>query len=210
MSAGADGTVTYVDGNKVYAFGHHFMSVGQTGLPFTHSEVLTLLPNLNSSFKISAPKELMGVISQDRDTAIAGTLGTRAATIPVDISVTRTGRTLETYHVQVVNDRFLGPFLLQMAVFSAIDATERTVGASSITIKGAIVLDGHREPVHLNDVYTADAGTAALAAMSTAIPLAYIMQGGFRLAAREERRSKSRRVGDQKSAADRSGPGVAA
>lgn len=179
MSVGADGTVTYVDGNKVYAFGHHFMSVGPTGLPFTHSEVLTLLPNLNSSFKISAPKELMGVISQDRDTAIAGTLGTRAATTPLDITVTRAGRALDRYHVQMVNDRFLGPFLLQMAVFSAIDATERTVGASSLTVKGAIVLDGQREPVRLSDVYTADAGSAAMASLSTAIPLAYLLQGGF-------------------------------
>ncbi len=179
MSVGADGTVTYVDGNKVYAFGHHFMSMGPTGLPFTHSEVLTLLPNLNASFKISAPKELMGVISQDRDTAIAGTLGTRAASTPLDITVSRSGRTLERYHIQMVNDRFLGPFLLQMAVFSAIDATERTVGASSVTLNGAIVLDGQREPVRLNDVYTADSGSAAIASLSAAIPLAYLLQGGF-------------------------------
>jgi hypothetical protein len=179
MSVGADGTVTYVDGNKLYAFGHHFMSVGATGLPFTHSEVLTLLPNLNTSFKISSPRELMGVISQDRNTAVSGTLGTRAEMLPVEINVSRLGRTLDKYHVQMVNDRFLGPFLLQMAVFSAIDATERTVGAESLTIKGAIVLDGRREPVRLGDVYASDTGTAALAALSAAIPLSYLMQGGF-------------------------------
>jgi hypothetical protein len=179
MSVGADGTVTYVDGNKLYAFGHHFMSMGPTGLPFTHSEVLTLLPNVNSSFKISAAKELMGVISQDRDTAIAGTLGTKAATTPLDITVSRSGRTLDHYHIRMVNDRFLGPFLLQMAVFSAIDATERTVGASSVTLTGAIVLDGQHEPVRLNDVYTADSGSAAMASLSAAIPLAYLLQGGF-------------------------------
>ena len=179
MSVGADGTVTYIDGNKVYAFGHHFMSTGPTGLPFTHSEVLALLPNLNSSFKISAPKELMGVISQDRNTAIAGTLGTRARMTPVDITVSRAGRTLDRYHVQMVNDRFLGPFLLQMAVFSTIDATEKTVGASSVTVKGAIVLEGQREPIRLGDVYAADSGSAAMASLSAAIPLAYILQGGF-------------------------------
>jgi hypothetical protein len=179
MSVGADGTVTYVDGGKVYAFGHRFMSVGATGLPFTHSQVLTLLPNLNSSFKISTPRELMGVISQDRNTAIAGTLGTQVAMTPLDINVSRAGRTLDKYHVNMVNDRFLGPFLFQMAVFSAIDATERTVGAASLTVKGAIVLDGRREPVRLGDVYAADTGAAALASLSTAIPLAYILQGGF-------------------------------
>jgi hypothetical protein len=179
MSVGADGTVTYVDGKKVYAFGHHFLSVGPTGLPFAHSEVLTLLANVNSSFKISAPQELMGVISQDRNTAVAGTLGARAAMTPVDITLSRGGRTLEHYRMQMVNDRFLSPFLLQMAVFSAIDATERTVGASSVTVKGAIELEGRREPVRLNDVYAADSGSAAMASLSTAVPLAYIMQGGF-------------------------------
>ena len=179
MSVGADGTVTYVDGQKVYAFGHRFMDVGNTGLPFAHSEVIALLPNINSSFKISAPKELMGVISQDRSTAIAGTLGARASMTPVDIAVSRNGRALDRYHVQMVNDRFLSPFLLQMAVFSAIDATERTVGAASLTVKGAIELDGQREPVRLHDVYAADAGSAALASLSTAVPLAYLMGAGF-------------------------------
>jgi hypothetical protein len=179
MNVGADGTVTHVDGDKVYAFGHHFMSVGATGLPFAHSEVVTLLPNLNSSFKISSPKDLVGVISQDRNTAIAGTLGTRAAMVPVDITVSRAGRTLDRYHMQMVNDRLLGPFLLQMAVFSTVDATERVVGASSLTLKGAIVLEGKREPIRLGDVYAADTGSAAMASVSAAIPLAYIMQGGF-------------------------------
>jgi hypothetical protein len=69
MSVGADGTLTAIDGNKVYAFGHRFLDIGPTDLPFTRSEVLALLANLNTSFKISSGRELMGVISQDRDTA---------------------------------------------------------------------------------------------------------------------------------------------
>jgi hypothetical protein len=179
MSVGADGTVTYIDGTNVYAFGHHFMSVGATGLPFARSEVLTLLPNLNSSFKISSPKELMGVISQDRSTAIAGKLGGRAVMMPVDIAVSRNKQAREHYHIQMVNDRFLGPFLLQMAVFSVVDATERTVGGESLAIKGSIVMEGGREPIRIGDVYASDTGTAALASLSTAIPFAYVMQGGF-------------------------------
>jgi membrane-associated protease RseP (regulator of RpoE activity) len=70
MSIGAEGTVTAVDGKSIYAFGHQFMSVGNTELPFARAEVLTLLPNLNSSFKISSPLEWMGAITQDRSTSI--------------------------------------------------------------------------------------------------------------------------------------------
>ena len=43
MSVGADGTVTAIDGNKLYAFGHRFLAVGPTDLPFTRSEVMALL-----------------------------------------------------------------------------------------------------------------------------------------------------------------------
>jgi hypothetical protein len=82
MSIGAEGTVTAVDGKSIYAFGHQFMSVGNTELPFARAEVLTLLPNLNSSFKISSPLEWMGAITQDRSTSIYGELGRKADTIP--------------------------------------------------------------------------------------------------------------------------------
>lgn len=178
MSVGADGTVTYIDGEKLYAFGHRFLAVGPTQLPFARSEVMTLLPNLNSSFKISAPKELMGTISQDRNTAIAGMLGAGAELIPVEIGVKRAGRPLDTYRMQMVNDRFLSPFLIQMAVFSSIDATERTTGTSSLSVKGMIEFD-KRAPVQLNNIYSGDQGSAIQASLSAAIPLSYILQGGF-------------------------------
>ena len=179
MSAGADGTVTAIDGNKVYAFGHRFLAVGPTSLPFTRSEVITLLANVNTSFKISSARELMGVISEDRNSAVAGTLGTRAALVPLDIAVTRNAKPVETYHMKMVNDRFLSPYLLQLAVFSAIDATERATGASSIAINGSINIAGHRDPVPLRSIYASEGGTVALSAIATALPLAYIMQGGF-------------------------------
>ena len=179
MSVGADGTVTAIDGNKVYAFGHRFLAVGPTDLPFTRSEVMTLLANINTSFKISSGRELMGVISQDRDTAIEGSLGTRAALVPLDISVTGDTRRVENYHMQMVNDRLLSPFLVQMAVFSAIDATERAAGVSSIVVRGAIEFENRKDPVRLQNIYAGDGGSAMLAASSTAVPLAYLMQAGF-------------------------------
>jgi hypothetical protein len=178
LAVGADGTVTHIDGEKVYAFGHRFMDLGPTGLPFTRSEVLALLPNINTSFKISAPHELMGVISEDRNTAIAGTLGKRANLLPVEINMARAGRNFETYHVNMVHDRYLSPVLLQMAVFSAIDATERSAGESSISVKGEIQLEG-RPPVPLSAMYAGDGNLPLQASLAGALPLAYLMQGGF-------------------------------
>lgn len=179
MSVGADGTLTCIDDGKVYAFGHQFLSIGPTDIPFTRSDVITLLANVNTSFKISSARELMGVISQDRDTAVTGRLGQRAAMLPVDISVIQDTKRVDAYHMQMVNDRFLSPFLLQMSVLSAIDATERSLGASSIIVHGDVEFENRKETVQLRNIYAADAGAATQAATSTAVPLAYLMQGGF-------------------------------
>jgi hypothetical protein len=184
MSVGADGTLTAIDGNKVYAFGHRFLAVGPTEIPFTRSEVMTLLANVNTSFKISAAHELMGVISQDRNTAITGSLGRQASMLPLDIAVAQqsgpnTFADVDSYHMRLVNDRFLSPYLLQMAVFSAIDATERATGSASIVVRGSIEFENRRETVNLRNIYAADSGAAMQAATLTAVPLSYLMQGGF-------------------------------
>jgi hypothetical protein len=179
MSVGADGTLTAIDGNKVYAFGHRFLAVGPTELPFTRSEVLTLLANVNTSFKISSARELMGVISQDRNTAIEGSLGTRGHLVPLDISVTQSTKHVDNYHMQMVNDRYLSPFLVQMALFSAIDATERATGVSTLSIQGSIEFENRKDPVRLQNIFAGDGGSAMQAATSTAVPLAYLMDAGF-------------------------------
>ena len=72
MNVTADGTVTYVSGKRIYAFGHRFLDAGLVELPFAHSEVIASIPTLNSSFKLSAPGEWVGTILSDRSTAVAG------------------------------------------------------------------------------------------------------------------------------------------
>ena len=179
MSIGADGTVTWIDGRHIYAFGHRFLAVGATAMPFARAEVMTLLPNLNTSFKVSSAKELMGTIEQDRNTAVSGELGARAATVPVTLTVGRSGRNFDTYRMQMVNDGLLSPLLLQMAVFSSIDATERIVGASSVKIHGQIEFQGAATPLRLDNMFAGDSGSAMQASVSAAIPLAYVLQSGF-------------------------------
>jgi hypothetical protein len=163
----------------VWAFGHRFLAVGATALPFARADVIALLPNLNTSFKLASPREWMGTISQDRDTTIAGELGKRAALVPVSIGVSRAGRPVESYQVQMVDDALLSPLLLQLAVYSAIDATERTVGASSIRVTGEVEFQNAPAPVRLDNMYAGDNGSAMLVSLSAAVPVAYVMQSGF-------------------------------
>lgn len=179
LAVGADGTVTYIDGSRLYAFGHSFLDVGATALPFARAEVVALLPTLNASFKVSSAKEWMGGITEDRDTAVSGELGRLPALTPMTISVTRNGRPIDTYRTRMVNDPLLSPLLIQMAVSSTIEATERTVGAASVRIGGEIQFQNGLAPVKIANIAAADNGSAAQTALAAAMPAAYAMQSGF-------------------------------
>ncbi len=179
MSIGADGTVTTIEGKNVYAFGHRFLAVGNTDLPFARADVITVLPDLASSFKISTAKEWMGAITQDRSTSVVGVLGRRASTVPLSIAVRGARHAPADYEMRMVNDRALSPLIVQMAVFSAIDATERAAGISSYAIQGRIDFNKGVPPVILDNTYAADANAPALAALGVAAPLAYAMAAGF-------------------------------
>lgn len=175
MNIGADGTVTYVDANRLYAFGHRFLAVGSTELPFARSSVVALLPNVNSSFKISSTGEWLGTITSDGSTAIAGELGRKSQTVPVSITVHGAGQPI-SYRMQMVNDALLSPLLLQMSMYSALEATERTLGPGSIGLRGAIEFEGGGDPVKINTIYGGDFNVPLQASLSTALPLSYALQ----------------------------------
>jgi hypothetical protein len=179
LSIGAEGTVTAVDGKRIYAFGHQFMSVGNTELPFARAEVLTLLPNLSSSFKISSPLEWMGSITQDRSTSIYGELGRKAKTIPLEITVKDGRRAPMSYHMQMIQDRVLSPYIVQTAVYSAMDATERTLGLASYSLRGGIEFVEGVPPLKLDNTYAGDFNVPLQASSGVASPLASILGAGF-------------------------------
>jgi hypothetical protein len=179
MSVGAEGTVTAVDGKSIYAFGHQFMSVGNTELPFARAEVITLLPNLNSSFKISSPLEWMGAITEDRSTSIYGEVGRKAETIPVSLTVKDGRRAPLVYHMQMIQDRVLSPYLVQTAVYSAMDATERTLGLASYSLRGGVEFVDGAPPLKLDNTYAGDYNVPLQASSGVSAPLASILGAGF-------------------------------
>jgi hypothetical protein len=66
-----------------------------------------------------------------------------------------------------------------MAVYSAIDATERALGAASYAVRGQIEFRGGAPPLKLNNMYAGDANTAMQVSLSAAVPLAYVLQSEF-------------------------------
>jgi hypothetical protein len=65
----------------------------------------------------------------------------------------------------------------QMAVFSAIDSTERSVGAATYTVRGHADFDGGS--VKLDNVYSGDVNTASMVSIGVATPISYALNSGF-------------------------------
>lgn len=176
-SIAASGTVTFRDGDRIYAFGHPFLSLGAADMPMTETSVVTVIANVNNSFKLSVPGQMMGAISQDRAAGVFGSLGRAPKMIPVKINLHTSRDRTETYSYEIANDSFLTPLLLNMTVFNTITSSERALGESTISIKGEIKVKG-QENVQLDRRFSSS-NSAIMAAGAVATPIGSLMSSGF-------------------------------
>ena len=181
LNVNADCTVTFRQGNNLYACGHRFLSVGPIQIPFAPSHVVVTVPSLASSFKVDAPGEVVGTICQDRFDAIYGVVGEKnPLMIPVKVQIQSTLNTEEDYKFEVIQEPFLSPLLVNLAFISTLSNTERTIGVSTLEVDGKIRLAG-AEAVDFQDVLSSEMGAATLAGAGAVVatPLTYLMGGGF-------------------------------
>jgi hypothetical protein len=177
FSLAAAGTVTWRDGDRVYAFGHPFLSLGVSDMPMTESSVITVVSNLNNSFKLSSSGQMVGTISQDRSNGIYGQLGRAPKMIPVTVNVQTSRDRAQKYTYEIVNDPFLSPLLLNITLYSTLTSTERSLGDSTISVNGTIDVKG-QPPIKLERRFSSNtAGTQA--AGSVATPVATLLSSGF-------------------------------
>lgn len=176
-SIAASGTVTFRDGDRIYAFGHPFLSLGAADMPMTETSVVTVISNVNSSFKLSVPGQMMGAISQDRSAGIFGSLGRAPKMIPVKINLHTSRDRTETFSYEIANDSFLTPLLLNITVFNTITSSERVLGDSTISIKGEVKVKG-QDNLLLERRFSAG-NSAIQAAGSVAVPVGSLMSSGF-------------------------------
>lgn len=176
-SIAASGTVTFRNGERIYAFGHPFLGLGGSDMPMTESSVITVIPNAFNSFKLAVPGNMVGTISQDRATGIFGQLGHAAKMIPVTLNLHTSRNRDEKFSFEMVNDEYLTPLLLTISVFNSINARERSLGESTVSLRGAINVDG-QPPIQLERRFSA-ANASLLAAGAVANPISDLLNSGF-------------------------------
>ncbi|HEX8410004.1 MAG TPA: SpoIVB peptidase S55 domain-containing protein [Thermoanaerobaculia bacterium] len=141
FNVAASGTVSYIDGANVYAFGHPFLDMGEINFPMATSEVVTVLPSVASSFKFSNTGSIVGVLSQDRAAGIMGKLGGKADMIPVEVTLDGAGPS-QKFKVEVVRHSYLSPLMLAMVTDSVVSNAQRAAGERTVLMDSEIKLKG--------------------------------------------------------------------
>lgn len=176
-SLAAAGTVTMRDGDRIYAFGHPFLSLGASDMPMSEASVVTVISNMNNSFKLAVPGGMVGSISQDRASGIFGLLRQAPKMIPVKVNLHTSRDKTETYSYELANDSFLTPLLLNITLFNTITSSERALGDSTISVKGEIKVKG-QEPIQIDRRFSAN-NSPIMAAGSIAAPVSSLLASGF-------------------------------
>lgn len=94
LSLSAIGTVTYVDGSRLWGFGHALDGVGSRSLLLQDAYVYRVINSplqiggVASTYKLAAAGRTVGALTNDGFSAVAGRIGSAPSTIPVAVRVT--------------------------------------------------------------------------------------------------------------------------
>ena len=137
------GTITYVDGDELLAFGHSMSAEGNVNLPLSGGHVHFILPSTSRSSKYAAPTQPIGTLVQDRETAIAGIIGKHPSYIPVNVKVQTTDGKLHQKFYEVIRDRGISGLYAAIGTSYLLDALEFYFNDHTVNLGTTITLKEH-------------------------------------------------------------------
>ena len=173
VSLAAGGTVTAVEDDRVWAFGHPFLGGGAIRLPLARARVIGVLPSQLSSFKFFTVGDTRGTFEVDRAHGIWGRLGQVAPMVPIEVAVD--GR---SYRFEAVRHATLTPLLVGYLTATSHAAHGRTFGEQTVAVDVTTVFGDGRQATYRDTFAGADAPATA-AGMATAL-VAYLEGSSFR------------------------------
>jgi hypothetical protein len=160
LNLSAVGTVTYVDGNRVLAFGHPLYNLGPVDYGLAPAEILTVVPSLETSFKLARIGQTVGRFFQDRQAGAVGEIGRLPEMIPLNLNLTEASGDYKNFRLQLVNDKILTPLLFNLALYSVVLSESRAYGNLTVEFNGDLYLD-NGQSIHLEDLFSGNLDKAA-------------------------------------------------
>lgn len=146
----AYGTVTHVDGENVYMFGHPFFNLGTVDFPLHKAEVLSVIPSFQESFLLVTTKHMVGRVMQDRFSSVMGELGQPPYMIPIKVFLKNRNR---QFSMEIVHHSLITPLLSALSIFNIFSSEYQQVGFQSVKVDGKIFIEGEKNIV-IDDLFS--------------------------------------------------------
>lgn len=141
----AIGTVTYLEPDRLVAFGHSMMSIGASDAPASLASIAVSIPSLSFPFKMGYTVKEIGALRQDRQFALGVTTEGRTRMLPVQFRVVNAvGKSDHTYHYEVMPERRMAAGLVSLCLAQSIAAASTLDGPMNLRVDYRIVLDNGR------------------------------------------------------------------
>lgn len=143
LEMGGIGTVTHIDKNRVYAFGHPMFNLGNISLPMATAKIQTVVPNIYSSFKVGNIGKTIGTFKQDLSSAVFGFLNEEPPTIPMKLKITAK-KNSKDYNFVLAEHNLLTPIIANMAINEAFASSELNYYEGTYEVNGTIEIEGYQ------------------------------------------------------------------
>lgn len=173
------GTVTAIEDDVIYAFGHPFLGQGRVSFALTPAYITYIVPSSVVPFKLANNgMTVLGDITEDRPAAIAGRLGGEPDFIPVTLSVSGAlGSHSKSF--EVTSDERYYTSLLASGMLQLLDDIKGEISGGTARLAWQISLsDG--STVRLLEQVTSPSDIAVLTAGLAAEPLSILANNTFR------------------------------
>lgn len=164
ITMGGTGTLTWREGDRVLAFGHPMMGLGEVEVPMCEAEIITTVPSYQRPFKMSNMRRVAGTVTEDRLSAIAGIVGPKPDLPPYRVRVDFEGRGPVEYRGNFVAHRDLTPSAVSSLLVDSVMGSEHVGEKVTIHVKGSMRLRG-APPLRLDGFSSGDSGVVLNAAM---------------------------------------------
>ena len=166
------GTVTHVEGDRVYGFGHPMFSLGACEFPMMTGYIHTVYPRASVSMKMGSPLKVVGVIDTDVSTSVAGRIGPKPDMLPLSVRVkTSQFADAHTYRVQMVREPVLLPNLIMAVLTNAIDTEGNLPEELTAQLSATIHIKGF-DAISVSDSFSGPRYTGPMGAAALFSPLA--------------------------------------
>jgi hypothetical protein len=163
----AGGTVTARDGDRLWAYGHPFLSLGDVRLPAARARVLAIQRSYADPYKLFTVGEPFGTFVVDRPAGMLAVAGPVPAGLPVTVDV-REPRGARSWSFRVAEAPLLVPFLVTYVVNASLTAQAAAAGDATARLVVDVALADGRA-VRLEQIASSPDALARVASFAGAV-----------------------------------------